>query len=527
MSNPATTAPPSVPVSLQGHAFGSMGAPTSVMLEVRGPDRRLVDRRMLEVNAPPVRMRLSRPGPHAVRATLGSGSVLYEDVDYDGVTAPPPVQFMLYDQSPHESLQRTAIVHRLGDVRVGNLASPRYLSAWVQLWRRNTTGWNPTEPRLDLASCSWDNDAVRLALDLGQHQYLLQVGAPGVPPLLTALPGMGTTEVVIRPIVEPDRHPMEVAVTPASAEAATLLGYVGGGAVTAVDVMIATNPLLEQLVEGQDLYDTGPAQRPSPASLAESVLYRKVNDPNTAALGGYHLLRTGELQRLHSWPANLADWMNWMSDGPVIRGWQLLRGATARPGETPRQRFLEAAERGLPIFSDGLRLLIDGLKVVSRDRHDDSEVAAAITRMGNYSAVTDWSRTILTFTGDDPGSPNPHPIPAARSGEAGTLMLHSVTLDDLIARGLLRPGTLLHTGPRPARQVRASYTDTAQVTAGGFISWGPYLFADPNEALIATQPDMTYGWHAWSTPDGKTLGTLCRQARECPPVTTAVTGTDQ
>ena len=32
-------------------------------------------------------------------------------------------------------------------------------------------------------------------------------------------------------------------------------------------------------------------------------------------------------------------------------------------------------------------------------------------------------------------------------------MLHSVTLDDLIARGLLRPGTLLHTGPRPARQV--------------------------------------------------------------------------
>ena len=78
----------------------------------------------------PVQARTSRhPG------TLGSGSVLYEDVDYDGVTAPPPVQFMLYDQSPHESLQRTAIVHRLGDVRVGHLASPRYLSAWVQLWR--------------------------------------------------------------------------------------------------------------------------------------------------------------------------------------------------------------------------------------------------------------------------------------------------------------------------------------------------------------------------------------------------------
>ena len=75
---------------------------------------------------------------------------------------------------------------------------------------------------------------------------------------------MGTTEVVIRPIVEPDRHPIEVAVTPASAEAATLLGYVGGGAVTAVDAMIATNPLLERLVEGQDLDDAEPGTAPQP-----------------------------------------------------------------------------------------------------------------------------------------------------------------------------------------------------------------------------------------------------------------------
>ncbi len=518
MPGATTTTPPSVPVSLHGHTFGSMGTPTSVMVEVRGPDRRLVDRRMLEVNAPPVRMRLSRPGPHAVRATLGSGSVLYEDVDYDGVTTPPPVQFMLYDQSPHESLQRTAIVHRLGDVRVGNLASPRYLSAWVQLWRRNTTGWSPTEPRLDLAGCSWDNDAVHLTLDLGRHQYLLQVGAPGVAPLLTTLLGMGTTEVVVRPIVEPDRHPVEVAVTPASAEAATLLGYFGGGAVTAVNAMIATNPLLERLVEGQGLYNVAPGHHPSPASLAESVLYRKVNDPNTAALGGYHLLRTGELQRLHSWPANLADWMHWMSDGPVIRGWQLLRGATARPGETPRQRFLQAAHRGLPIFSDGLRLLIDGLKVVSRGRHDDSEVAAAITRIGDYAAVTDWSRTVLTFTGDDPDSPTPRPIPTARSGGEGTLMLYSVTLDDLVARGLLRPGVLLHTGPRPARQVGAAYTDTVQVTADGLICWEPYRFADPNEALIATQPGMTDGWYAWSTSEGETLDALRQRARQRPPI---------
>jgi Restriction Enzyme Adenine Methylase Associated len=210
--------------------------------------------------------------------------------------------------------------------------------------------------------------------------------------------------------------------------------------------------------------------------------------------------------------------MHWISDGPVIRGWQLLRGATARPGETPRQRFLQAADRGLPIFSNGLRLLIDGLKVVDRDRHDDREVAAAITRMGDYAAVTDWSRTVLTFTGNDPDSPTPRPIPTARSGGAGTVMLYSVTLDDLVARGLLRPGALLHAGPRPARQVGAAYTDTAQVTADGLICWESSHFANPNEALIATQPDMTDGWYAWSTPDGETLDSLRRRARQSPPI---------
>jgi hypothetical protein len=272
MTGATATTPRSVHVSLRGHALGSIGAPTSVMVEVRGPDRRLVDRRMLEVNASPVRMRLSRPGPHAVRATLGSGSVLYEDVDYDGVTTPPPVQFLLYDQSPHESLQRTAIVHRLGDARVGHLTSP------------------PLPVSLDTGVAARQNRVEPLrtparprGLQLGQRCGPPHSGL-GAAPVSSAGGGSRPGPAADRPPGD-GRHrggrpahrragqaPLEVAVTPASAEAATLLGYFGGGAVTAVDAMIANNPLLDRLVKGRDLYDTPRSHPPSPTSLAERVL---------------------------------------------------------------------------------------------------------------------------------------------------------------------------------------------------------------------------------------------------------------
>jgi hypothetical protein len=258
------------------------------------------------------------------------------------------------------------------------------------------------------------------------------------------------------------------------------------------------------------------------------MLHDKISDPNTAALGGYYLLRTGELERLHSWPANLADWMEWISDGPIIRAWQLLRGGTPRSGETPRRRLLEAAQRGVPIYSEGLRLLIDGLKVVGRADPEDTEVAAAIDRMGAYAAVADWSRAVLTFTAGSPGEPTGEPMPVGRAGDEGTLMLYSVTIGDLVKRRLLRAGTRLRTAPRPARKLEAAFTDEMVITGAGLLAevppgagadWmgGYWQYGDPSQALVATQPGMMDGWQAWVTPDGDTLDTLRRSARQRAP----------
>ena len=77
-------------------------------------------------------------------------------------------------------------------------------------------------------------------------------------------------------------------------------------------------------------------------------------DPIGAVVGGYALLKLHELDRMHDWPDNLANWFESLPDGAVIAG-----AAAARRGddEAAGDWFKKAMERGIPIFSEGLSLL--------------------------------------------------------------------------------------------------------------------------------------------------------------------------
>ena len=217
--------------------------------------------------------------------------------------------------------------------------------------------------------------------------------------------------------------------------------------------------------------------------------------------------------------ANLANWMGWMSDGPIIRGWQLLRGGTPRKGETPRMRFLEAVDRGLPIYAEGLRLLIDGLKVLARAKPKDREVATAIDEMGPYAEATDWSRSVLTFNGDGPDAPGPIGMPRPEAGSDGIFFLYSTTIDDLVAHGLVRPGTELKFNASRMAGYRMDLAgEAATVTQLGAVvthPWGETLH--PTLAIPGRREDP---WTAWSTPDDD-LSALRQIARERPPLTEA------
>lgn len=93
--------------------------------------------------------------------------------------------------------------------------------------------------------------------------------------------------------------------------------------------------------------------------FAEKLLYSKIENPSYAALGGYFLLRSNSMEQLHDWPRNLANWFEWFPDGCIIYAVQLMR-AEKTVVEDIEYWLIEAYQRGIPLFTEGLRLLYEG-----------------------------------------------------------------------------------------------------------------------------------------------------------------------
>ncbi|WP_298739133.1 hypothetical protein [uncultured Chitinophaga sp.] len=178
--------------------------------------------------------------------------------------------------------------------------------------------------------------------------------------------------------------------------------------VPGLDISISTRNekaqvLLSLIMSG----DMARAKTLSSVKDAEGLLYSKMQDPAAAAIGGYFLLKTGELQKMHDWANNLANWFNWMPDGAIIHAWQLIQEGGANINiKTIRQRLIDAVNRGIPIYSEGLRLLYDGLTMLSFEfKRDDQPVEAALSRVKQYMAYADMSQETTTFTGAYPDQP--------------------------------------------------------------------------------------------------------------------------
>lgn len=142
------------------------------------------------------------------------------------------------------------------------------------------------------------------------------------------------------------------------------------------------------------------------AETAEELLRGKVHDVAAATIGGYFLLLAGEVKRMHNWSTNLDKWFDFLPDGAVIHGWNCLREATA-DFQTARLRFIEAARRGVPVYTCGLRLLHDGLAMMQlRAREQgqsfDEAVEFALRKIRPYAAAADWNSASTSFYGFRP-----------------------------------------------------------------------------------------------------------------------------
>ena len=125
------------------------------------------------------------------------------------------------------------------------------------------------------------------------------------------------------------------------------------------------------------------------AEKAEDLLSDKRRDPFAAAVGAYLLLRIRRLDLLHDWTRNLLDWFPALYDAPIIRAWHLIY---ARKDESEiRKLFARALDGPLPIFTEGLRLLSDGVRLLG----DDSDEAV---KKLNHHARRALNRSPFTAT---------------------------------------------------------------------------------------------------------------------------------
>ena len=235
--------------------------------------------------------------------------------------------------------------------------------------------------------------------------------------------------------------------------------------------------------------------------LAEQLLHQKFVNTDAAAVGGYFLLRIKDLNRLHNWANNLADWFDWMADGPIIHAWQILlsildTGDLSSARELARKQLLEAVKRGIPVYTEGLRLLREGLLYFHRfAKGEDAEVAAALDSIGRYAVAADWAMTSTTFTGSRPDAPSEKSRRGTPKDKTNILYVFDVPLDQIVKHADLTPNTTLITTLLNGELTASKLTDRNELKlADGTVTKG---FSAANQHLgIQSLSGGDYEWHA-------------------------------
>jgi uncharacterized protein YjbI with pentapeptide repeats len=360
-------------------------AGTPVVVDVVDQDLRLVAEQTVLVGEP---QPFDLPaGNYGVRILLPSGRSLTDVVMAgQGIVTTHVVD--LSELSPHGWMERTVLLKPPLFGRPGDLDQPWYESAWLRLWTRSEGRWRvELWPALEALR---EPDGARCWFHTRHQQQMLQLGGPHISWRVVALPPAERLEVTIRPSGDGSAPGLTVTVATDRNEAEALLGYLTVGALDHA-----------RLVSQQ----------------TETLLLGTGSDPAGAAVGGYYLLRVSDLERLHNWSANLANWTGWMPDGAVIHAWQLIREhqqmltRSVDVLDIARARLLEAVERGIPVYTEGLRLLISGLKLMDFEADgQDTDVRDALDRIQPYSQAADLGQPTTTFTGSSPSSPSVSPL---------------------------------------------------------------------------------------------------------------------
>jgi hypothetical protein len=147
-------------------------------------------------------------------------------------------------------------------------------------------------------------------------------------------------------------------------------------------------------------------------SLVDTVVDAPVIDPIVAVVGAYCLLRTGGHEPLKEWPNRLATMFPWLPDASLVHAWQLLEQPGVPALDLAQKRLIEAERAGIPIFTDGIQRLYNGLIAFRDDPEtpDADEVIEAVKRLSPFLASHNPATPFTTFYGPDPTTPSISPM---------------------------------------------------------------------------------------------------------------------
>ena len=337
---------------------------------------------------------LSEPGLYLVRATLPSGELMTSTVR---ATAGQTTTATLRPskQSPNEGLAWAYYMQRVpsgSGWRKAVFDNARFLagiapeqtmpSCTFWLHERNNS-WRPVPTAnvtIQPVSISPGDPTTVMATDV----YTANVNASVWAAVnwegdrqLVAVPGSNLQHIRVL-VLRDDPNDQDVA---------PFRVFVGGG-----------NPQAEAMVGFLNVGDFEAARRIGEkwADDAERMLQDKVTDPLAAVVAGYFLLRAGALDRLHDWTSNLANWFPWIPDGAVICGWHM---ALSGRWDLSERWLTEAVHRGLPLYTQGLRLLHDGLRVLI-DR--GAKVEEPFDHVRAVAARAKWTSGVTCLVSTDP-----------------------------------------------------------------------------------------------------------------------------
>lgn len=195
-------------------------------------------------------------------------------------------------------------------------------------------------------------------------------------------------QALVRPImVDPDVPPggdpgYRVAISVVDRILGSVIGYLSTGALPNAATIVKKEPRGE----------------------AQELLYYKLDNPLAAAAGAYVLLTTEDSddpKHWHRWVSNLMNWFHWLPDGAIQHAWVRLRHQKNESDRLEaRESLLKGYRRGLPFYSRGVKLLLDGLTLFANDaeaaKKQDREVEEALRTVRKLALRTSMRQPFTT-----------------------------------------------------------------------------------------------------------------------------------